>query len=111
MRFFGGGVSHKCTHEAANHFLRDCNHLDNGTNQTDEGNNDIGTEDQIEESDTTGDAVQDDDNDYGYGNPLDEDSNEDPDGFEGVEPKGSIACDEMGDAMDANDNDLGFGDL
>jgi len=111
MRFFGGGVGHKCTHKVTNHFLRDRDHLDNDTNQTDEGNNNIGTEDQIEESNTTGEAVQDDDGNYGYGDPLDEDSDEDPDGFEGVEPEGGIVCDETGDAMDANDNDLGFGDL
>jgi hypothetical protein len=111
MRFFGGGVGHKCTRDATNRFLRDRDRLDNDTDQTDEGNNDMGVEGQIEESDATGEAVQDDDDDYGYGDPLDEDSDEDPDGFEGVEPEGSVACDETGDAIDANDDDLGFGDL
>jgi len=55
-------------------------------------------------------VVQDDDNDYGYGNPLNEDSDEDLDGFKGGEPKGGVACDEMGDALDTID-DLGFRDL
>src|SRR6266853_3665194 len=108
MRFFGGGLGHKCTHDATNRFLRDHDRLDNDTNQTDEGNNDMGLEGQIEEHDTTGEIVQDDDEDYGYGDPLDEDSDDDTDGFEGVEPEGSVTCDEMGDALDANDNDLGF---
>ena len=111
MRFFGGGVGHKCTREVTNHFLRDRDRLDNDTNQTDEGSNDIGTEDQTEQSDTAGEAVQDDDDDYGYGDPLDEDSDEDLDGFEGVEPEGGAVGDEMGYAMNANDDDLGFGDL
>jgi hypothetical protein len=57
MRFFGGGVSHKCTREATNNFLRDHDRLENDTNQTDEGNNDVGTEGQIEEYATTGEAV------------------------------------------------------
>jgi hypothetical protein len=110
MQFFGGGVSHKCMHEATNHFLRDHDCLEHDTNQTDEGNNDVETEDQIEESNTTGDAVQDDDDNYGYGDPLNEDSDKDLDGFKGGEPKGGIVCDEMGDALDTID-DLGFGDL
>ena len=111
MRFFGGGISHKCTCKATNHFLRDCDHLDNDTNQTDEGNNDIGTEGQIEEYDMTGEAVQYNDDNYGYGDPLDEDSDEDLDGFKGGKPKGGIAYDEMGDVLDAINDDLGFRDL
>jgi hypothetical protein len=110
MRFFGGGIGHKCTREATNNFLRDHDRLENDTNQTDEGNNNVGTEGQIEEYATTGEAVQDDNDDYGYGDPLNEDSDEDLDGFEGGEPEGGIACDEMGDALDTID-DLGFGDL
>jgi hypothetical protein len=90
--------------------LRDRDRLEHDTNQTDEGNNDVGTEDQIEESDMTGEVVQDDDNDYGYGDPLNEDSDEDLDGFEGGEPEGGVACDEMGDTLDTID-DLGFRDL
>jgi hypothetical protein len=110
MRFFGGGVSHKCTREATNNFLRDHDRLENDTNQTDEGNNDVGTEGQIEEYAMTGEVVQDDNDNYGYGDPLNEDSDEDLDGFEGGEPEGSVACDEMGDALDTID-DLGFGHL
>ncbi len=40
----------------------------------------MGMEGQIEEHDTTGEIVQDDDGDYGYGDPLDEDSDDDADG-------------------------------
>ena len=82
MRFFGGGVGHKCTREATNHFLRDRDRLDNDTNQTNEGNNDVESEGRTEEYDT-GEIVQDDDEDYGYGNPLDKDSDDDAAGFEG----------------------------
>jgi len=110
MWFFRGGVSHKCTHEATNHFLRDRDHLDNDTNQIDKSNNNIEAEGWTEEY-NTGEIVQDNDEDYGYGDPLDEDSDDDAAGFEGGEPESSIACDEMGDAMDANEDDLGFGDL
>ncbi len=111
MQFFGGGVSHKCMYEATNHFLKDCDHLDNDTNQTDKGNNNVEAEGQTEEYDTTGEIIQDDDGDYGYGDPLDEDSDDDTAGFEGGKPESGIMHDEMGDAMDANDDDLGFGDL
>jgi hypothetical protein len=110
MQFFGGGVSHKCTCKATNHFLRDCDRLDNDINQTDKGNNDVEVEGRTEKYDT-GEIVQDDDEDYGYCNPLDEDSDDDTAGFEGGEPESSVTRDKMGDAMDANDNDLGLGEL
>jgi hypothetical protein len=84
--------------------------LDNDSNRTDEGNNYIGAEGEIEEYNTTGETVQDDDEDYGYGDPLDEDTDDDAVGFEG-EPDGSVERDEMGDTVDANDDDFGFGDL
>ncbi len=44
-------------HKATNHFLRDRDHLNNDTNQTNEGNNNVETEDQTEESNMTREVV------------------------------------------------------
>ncbi len=57
MRFFEEGISYKCMHKATNHFLRDRDHLNNDTNQTNEGNNNVETEDQTEESNMTREVV------------------------------------------------------
>jgi hypothetical protein len=83
MRFFGGGVGHKSTYGATDHFRDDCDNSDldiDRQHDSDSVNNLMDWEDEADASVAAG-SIIDGDNDYGYGDPLDE--------LEDVESEGS----------------------
>ena len=83
MRFFGGGVGHKSTRRATDHFRddRDNSDLDiDRQHDSDSVDNLMDWEDEADASVAAG-SIIDGDNDYGYGDPLDE--------LEDVESEGS----------------------
>jgi len=73
MWFFGGSVGHKSTRAAMDYFLRDCDHLDLDINgQHDSIDNLIDWEDEAGDSPIGEGSVLNGDDDYRYGDPLDE---------------------------------------
>ena len=73
MRFFGGGVGHKSMRAAMDHFLRDHNHTDLDINgQHNSVDNNMDWEDEVDASPIVEGNKLDSDDDYGYGDPLDE---------------------------------------
>ena len=73
MRFLGGGVGHKSTRAATNHFLGDRDHLDLDIDrQHDTIDNHMDWEDKADDGPVAEGHVLDSDDDYGYGDPLDE---------------------------------------
>ena len=83
MRFFGGGVGHRSTRAATDHFRddRDNSDLDiDRQHDSDSVDNLMDWEDEADASVAEG-SIIDGDNDYGYGDPLDE--------LEDVESEGS----------------------
>ena len=92
MRFFGGGIGHRSTRMATDDFLKDRDRLDLSLDN-DAVNDavDSDPEDQAESSAVTGsDSGSDsDDDDYGYGNPADED----------VDPLDSDSGEDVGDTV------------
>ena len=74
MRFFGGGVGHRSTHAATDHFRddRDNSDLDiDRQHDSDSVDNLMDWEDEADASVAEGSTLDGDD-DYGYGDPLDE---------------------------------------
>jgi hypothetical protein len=72
MRFFGGGVGHKSTRTATDHFRDDRDHSDLEIDaQHDSVDNLMDCEDEADASVAEGSKLDGDD-DYGYGDPLDE---------------------------------------
>ena len=72
MRFFSSGVGHKSTCAATDHFLGDYNHSDIGNDgQHDSIDNLMDCEDEVADSPIAEGSVLNDDDDYGYGDPLD----------------------------------------
>jgi hypothetical protein len=83
MWFFGGGVGHKSTRAATDYFLGDRDHSDIGIDgQHDSIDNlmDCASEDEVADSPIAEGSVLDGDDDYGYGDPLEEleDVSDDP---------------------------------
>jgi len=73
MRFFGGSVGHKSTRAATDHFLRDHNHTDLDIDgQHNSVDNNMDWEDEVDASPIAEGNKLDGDDDYGYGDPLDE---------------------------------------
>jgi hypothetical protein len=75
MRFFGGGVGHKSTRAATDQFLWDRDHSDLQVDietQHDTIDNLMDCEDEGDDSPVAEGQVLDNDEDYGYGDPLDE---------------------------------------
>jgi hypothetical protein len=75
MRFFGGGVGHKSTRAATDHFLDDRDHSDisiDGEHDTIDSDNLMDCEDEVADSPIAEGSVLDGDDDYGYGDPLEE---------------------------------------
>jgi hypothetical protein len=118
MRFFGGGVGHKSTREATDHFLKDCDPLDRNLGSDDN----ITAPEDVIASDRAESSDEDEEEDYGYGDPFDQDIRDDDGiddkGIEGDEPEGGSMRDGLGDDfeteidnIDQGDEDLGFGDL
>ena len=73
MWFFGGGVGHKSTHAAIDHFLEDHNHSDLDIDrQHDSFDALMDQEDEAAQADSpvVEGTVLSGDNDYGYGDPL-----------------------------------------
>ena len=72
MQFFGNGVGHKSKCVATDHFWDDHDHSDLDINgQHDSVNNLIDYKDEVDASVAEGSKLNGDD-DYGYGNPLNE---------------------------------------
>ena len=73
MCFFGGGIGHKSTRAATDHFLEDRDHsyLDID-GQHDSVDNCMDWEDKADASPIAEGSKLDGDDDYGYGDPLDE---------------------------------------
>ena len=83
MRFFGGGVGHKSMRAATDYFLGDRDHSDIGIDgQHDSIDNlmDCASEGEVADSPIAEGSVLDGDNDYRYGDPLEEleDISDDP---------------------------------
>jgi len=73
MWFFGGGVGHKSTRAATDYFLGDHNHSDLGIHsQHNSIDNLMNWEDNASDSPIAEGSVLSGDNDYTYGDPLDE---------------------------------------
>jgi len=72
MWFFGGGVGHKSTHAATDHFLGDHDHSDlDIERQHDTIDNLMDCEDEVDDSPVAEGRVLNSNNDYGYGDLLD----------------------------------------
>ena len=109
MRFRGGGIGHKSTHEATDWFLQDRNVLDLTDNEASEmdSGSDLDPEDNGEDGNlsVSGDEDQEDwmdkeeeeEDDYGYGGLSVEDSGEETDSSDA-------------DAPDEVDDELGLED-
>lgn len=94
MQFRGGGVGHNSTREATNRFLNDRDRLDTsipgiraneGPDSSDEDNDSEDRDDEVEgggeERGVLGDGfggLNEDDEDYGYDDPVDDDNDSDP---------------------------------
>ena len=75
MRFFGGGVGHKSTRAATDHFLDDRDYSGLDIDRQHDSDDDLmDWEDEVDDSPVAeGSMLQvDGDDDYGYGDPLDE---------------------------------------
>ena len=117
MRFFGGGIGHKSTWKATDHFLmdRDCLDINPGqmhNNDDDNANIEDHTEDTTM-TDKSHEIVLDGDNDYGYGDPLEEGVDDDEDSEAGSEEDltlNALNTEEDLEVADLIEN-FGFGDL
>jgi hypothetical protein len=74
IRFFGGGVGHKSTRTATDYFLGDRDHSDFGINGQHDSIDDnlMDWEDEVADGPVAEESVLSGDDDYGYGDPLDE---------------------------------------
>jgi hypothetical protein len=73
MQFFSGGVGHKSMHAATDHFLRDHNHTDLDIDgQHNSVDNNMDWEDEVDASPIAEGNKLNGDDDYRYGDPLDE---------------------------------------
>ena len=73
MHFFGGGVGHKSTHMATDHFLDDWDHTNLDIDrQDDPTDNLMDWDDEADDGHVVEGSIHDGDDDYGYGDPLDE---------------------------------------
>jgi hypothetical protein len=73
MRFFGGGVGHKSTRAATDHFLDDRDHADLDIDgQDDPTDNLMDWHDEADDEHVVEGSILDSDDNYGYGDPFDE---------------------------------------
>jgi hypothetical protein len=74
MRFFGGGVGHKSTRAAMDYFLGDRDHSDISIDEQHDSmiDNLMDCEDEVADSPIAEGSVLDGNDDYGYGDPLEE---------------------------------------
>ena len=73
MQFFGGGIGHKSTWKATDHFLmdHDCLAINPGQMHNNDDDN-VNIEDHTEDTTMTDEIILDTKDDYGYGDPLEE---------------------------------------